>query len=143
MQIKTHNSNAQYLNNNHFFILSKGNNAGRPMHSPCPNCFVLIANNLSEKEYYYWLCYGLWVGGMFRPFLTGSVIAFLRLGELQKVIKTNQSKVQLRRQALMQSIEILNNLSKQQQCLIKQVQLIGQLKQALMRKLFMAALQKS
>ena len=136
MKIKTHNSNAQYLNNNHFFILAKGSNAGKPMHNPCPNCFVLVANNLREKEYYYWLCYGLWVGGMFRPFLTGSVISFLRIGELQQVIKAGQSKVQLRKQALLSSIEILNKLTAHQSNLLQQIQLIKQTKKALMYKVF-------
>ncbi len=136
MKIKTHNLNAQYLNNNHFFILAKGNNAGKPMHNPCPNCFVLVANNLHEKEYYYWLCYGLWVGGMFRPFLTGSVISFLRIAELKQVIKAGQSKVQLRKQALLSSIEILNKLSAHQTNLLQQIQLIKQTKKALMYKVF-------
>lgn len=140
MKIKTHNSNAQYLNTNHFFILSKGNNAGKPMHNPCANCFVFLASNPTEKEYYYWLCYGLWVGGLFRQHLTGSVIEFLRISELKQVINYNASKIDLRRQGLMQSIEILNNLSKQQQGLIKQVQLIKQLKKAVMLKLFKSSL---
>jgi hypothetical protein len=140
MKIKTHNSNAQYLNNNHFFILSKGNNAGKPMHNPCPNCFVFFTSNQQEKEYYYWLCYGLWVGGLFRQHLTGSVIEFLRIGEVKQVINYGMSKIDLRRQGLLQSIEILNNLSNQQQSLIKQVQLIKQLKKAVMLKLFKSSL---
>jgi hypothetical protein len=140
MKIKTHNSNAQYLNTNHFFILAKGNNAGKPMENPCPNCFVLVANNLHEKEYYYWLCYFLWVGGMFRPYLTGSVIEFLRIGELKQVIKTNQSKVQLRREALLASFEILNKLSAHQVNLHKQIQLIKQTKQAVACKIFQSTL---
>ncbi len=140
MKIKTHNSNAQYLNNNHFFILAKGNNAGKPLENPCANCFVIMANNLYEKEYYYWLCYGLWAGGMFRPFLIGSVISFIRISDLNQVIKAGQSKIGLRREALLHSIEILNKLSAQQQNLIKQVHLIGQLKKAVMVKLFKSAL---
>lgn len=143
MKIKTHNSNTQYLNNNHFFILAKGNNAGKPMHNPCPNCFVFIASNLHEKEYYYWLCYFLWVGGMFRPHLVGSVIEFLRVGELKQIIKTNQSQVQLRREALQSAFEILNKLSVQQQNLLKQVQQISQLKKAVVFKLFKSAMSAS
>ncbi len=140
MKIKTHNSNAQYLNNNHFFILAKGNNAGKPMVNPCANCFVFLARNPIEKEYYYWLCYGLWVGGMFRPFLIGSVIEFLRIGDLNHVIKAGQSQLQLRKQALLQAIEMLNKLSAHQSNLVKQVQLIKQAKQALMCKLFKSTL---
>lgn len=140
MKIKTHNSNAQYLNTNHFFILSKGNNAGKPMINPCPNCFVFLASNPNEKEYYYWLCYFLWVGGMFRPHLTGSVIEFLRIGELNHVIKSNQSQVQLSRAALQAAFEILNKLAAHQVNLHKQIQLIKQTQQAVACKIFKSTL---
>lgn len=140
MQIKTYNSKTNYLNANHFFILSKGNNAGKPLHNPCPNCFVVLVNNVNEKEYYFWLCYCLWVGGMFRPFLTGSVIEFLRISELNHVIKASHSHVQLRRQAFIKAIQILSKLSTLQSNLHKQVQLTKQLQQALIRRLFKSTL---
>lgn len=124
----------EFKNRNHFFVLSKGNNAGKPMESPCPNCFVVITDNVREREYFYWLCYGLWVGGFFRPFLSGSVISFLRIAELNQVITHAHSKVALRREALMSSVEILNKLSAQHDNLIKQVQLIKEAKKALMYK---------
>lgn len=134
MNIKTHKMKNEYTNQNHFFILSKGNNAGKPMDLPCPNCFVLTARNLQEREYFYWLCYGLWVGGFFRPFLTGSVISFLRIAELIQVICEAQSKVELRKEALMNAIEILNKLNAQHENLLKQVQLIKQAKKVVMYK---------
>lgn len=134
MNIKTHKMKNEYTNQNHFFILSKGNNAGKPMDLPCPNCFVLTARNLQEREYFYWLCYGLWVGGFFRPFLTGSVISFLRIAELNQVICEAQSKVELRKEALINAIEILNKLKAQHENLLKQVQLIKQAKKVVMYK---------
>jgi hypothetical protein len=134
MNIKTHKMENEYVNQNHFFILSKGNNAGKPLDLPCPNCFVLTARNLQEKEYYYWLCYGLWIGGFFRPVLTGSVISFIRIAELYQVICEAKSKVELRREALLNSVEILNKLSAHEENLFKQLQLIKQAKKALMYK---------
>ncbi len=134
MNIKTHYFKNIYTNENHFFILSKGNNAGKPMMMPCPNCFVFTANNLLEREYFFWLCYGLWVGGFFRPFLSGSVISFLRISELKQVLRETQSKIELRKDALMDSIEILNKLSSHQDVLLKQIQLIKQAKKSLMYK---------
>ncbi|MBS1682205.1 MAG: hypothetical protein JST48_10880 [Bacteroidetes bacterium] len=135
LKIKTHRMSEEYQNRNHFFVLSKGNNAGKPMENPCPNCFVVIANNVQEREYFYWLCYGLWVGGFFRPFLSGSVISFLRIAELREVIYQVHSKVNVRKEALMSSIEILNKLSAHQDNLIKQIQLIKHAKKALMYKM--------
>lgn len=133
--IKTHYKKNQYLNDNHFFILSKGNNAGKPIHDPCPNCFVLTANNRDDKEFYFWLCYGLWVGGFFRQVLCGSVISFLRITELQYIIRKGQTKVELRREALLKAIVMLNKLSSHQENLIKQLHLVKQAKQSVMHQL--------
>jgi hypothetical protein len=134
MEIKTHKMKNEYVNQNHFFILSKGNNAGKPMDLPWANCFVLTARNLQEKEYFFWLCYGLWVGGFFRPCLSGSVTSFIRIAELKHVINEAQTKVELRREALLDSIKILSKLSAHQENLLKQIQLIKQAKKALMYK---------
>lgn len=130
--IKTHYKKSQYFNDNHFFILSKGNNAGKPMHNPCPNCFVLSANNRDEREFYFWLCYGLWVGGFFRQVLCGSVISFLRIPELQYIIRKGQSKVEVRRDALTKAIVMLNKLTTHQENLSKQLDMVKQAKQSVM-----------
>lgn len=105
------------------------------MHTPCPNCFVLTASNRDDKEFYFWLCYGLWVGGFFRQALCGSVISFLRITELQYVIRRGQSKVEVRREALTKAITMLNKLSAHHENLIKQLQLVKQAKQVVMREL--------
>jgi len=133
-KIKTYRMNDEFKNQNHFFILSKGYNAGKPLLNPCPNCFVVFTSNLEEREYFYWLCYGLWVGGFFRQVLTGSVIPFLRISELHQVINATRSKVELRKEALLNSLEILNKLSAHQENLVKQIQLIKQAKKAIMYK---------
>lgn len=70
-KIKTHRMTDEFKIQNHFFILSKCYNAGKPLLNHCPNCFVVITSNLEEREYFYWLCYGLWMGGFFRQVLTG------------------------------------------------------------------------
>jgi hypothetical protein len=133
--IKTHYLKNQYLNDNHFFILSKGNNAGKPLINPCANCFVLTARNRDEKEFYFWLCYGLWVGGYFRQVLCGSVISFLRITELQCIISRGQSKVEVRREALAKAIAMLNKLSALQENFSYQLQLVKQAKQSVMHQL--------
>lgn len=51
----------------HFFVLSSGNNAGRPMDEPCPNCFVIMTKCPQEKQLLYWLCFWLWQCGYFQP----------------------------------------------------------------------------
>lgn len=78
----------------HFFILNKGNNSGRPLRTPCPNCFVISFDNDLFKEQYYWLIYGLWQSRAFHPFLRGSVIPFIIKKDLLFCIKEAITKVE-------------------------------------------------
>lgn len=71
----------------HFFILNKGLNSGKPLEKPCPNCFVITFKNDYEKEFLYWLCWGLWQSKKFHQLHTGSVIPFVRLHEFKTFIK--------------------------------------------------------
>ena len=65
--IKSHRPGVVY-NMPHFFILNKGNNSGKPLLSPCPNCFVIQFQSEEEKEQIYWLSYSLWQSKAFYPF---------------------------------------------------------------------------
>ena len=71
----------------HFFVLNKGLNSGKPLKNHCPNCFIITAKNEEEKEFLYWLCWGLWQSKKFQQLLTGSVIPFIRLHEVKPFIK--------------------------------------------------------
>ena len=132
--IKTHKMNRTY-HGNHFFVLSKGNNAGRPMDKPCPNCFVVITKCPHEKQLLYWLFYGLWQCGYFQPHLCGSVIPFLRLPELKYIIGDSRAKVELRKNKYDKAVETLNKLLSIQQNISHQLQLINQAKKSLIWKL--------
>ena len=70
----------------HFFILNKGNNSGKPLLSPCPNCFVIQFENMDDKECVYWILWCLWQSKAFYPFLRGSVIPFITIGDFQKLL---------------------------------------------------------
>jgi hypothetical protein len=131
IQIKTHKMKNIYKGN-HFFILSKGLNAGKPLRKSCPNCFVLFAKSEKEKNQLYWLCFGLWQGDFFRPFLTGSVISFIRLDDLKTVINEALSKVNLTE--FEKSISVMQDLQKHQENISKQLELIRQAKKSLMYK---------
>lgn len=129
--IKTHQLNRTY-HGNHFFILSKGNNAGKPLTTPCPNCFVVVSKQPEEKELLFWLCFGLWQSGYFHPHLVGSVIPFLRLPELKSIITEVRTKVDQRMDEYRKAIDTLNKLLACQQNLSKQLQLIDQAKKCIM-----------
>lgn len=85
-QIKTYSPQNQVVNAQ-FYILNKGLNSGKPLEKPCPNCFVITVNNNEEKEFLYWLCWGLWQSKKFHYLHTGSVIPFVRLHEFKTFLK--------------------------------------------------------
>ncbi|MBW8360091.1 MAG: hypothetical protein K0M63_09880 [Weeksellaceae bacterium] len=69
------------------FILNRGQNAGRPLREPCPNCFIIYCSTPEEVETVYWTFYALWKNGFFHPYLCGSIIEMLRLCELKKLLQ--------------------------------------------------------
>ena len=78
----------------HFFILNKGNNSGKPLVSPCPNCFVIQFSNENEKEQVYWLLFCLWQSNGFYQYLRGSVIPFIVLRDIKSCIQDGLDKSQ-------------------------------------------------
>ncbi len=119
------------------FILSKGNNAGKPMWQPCPNCFVFTAKNKAEQEEMYWLLYGLWQGSYFSPFISGSVIPFIRKRELCQVINLALEKVQTNQEKFGKAVSMLQLLDAHSENIHEQIKLIKQAKKALMYKVFL------
>jgi hypothetical protein len=91
--IKSHRPGIVYNNMPHFFILNKGNNSGKPLLSPCPNCFVIQFKCEEEKEEIYWLLYSLWQSKAFYPLLRGSVIPFVVLRDVKSCLLDGLNKV--------------------------------------------------
>lgn len=79
-----------------FFVLCKGLNSGKPLKQPCANCFILSAKNNDDKEFFYWLTYGLWQSKAYHHLLCGSVIPFIRIDEYRKYFfeKVNQARAE-------------------------------------------------
>lgn len=97
----------------HFFILNKGNNSGKPLIAPCPNCFVIQFQSEEEKEKIYWLLYSLWQSKAFYPYLRGSVIPFVVLRDVKSCIldglnKANENPAQFEKAvAALRSLEAM------------------------------------
>lgn len=92
--IKTYKMNDQH-STLHFFILSKGYNAGKPMETPCPNCFIITAASEIEKTKLYWVCYSLWISGRYIPYLCGTVIPFLHINDTAAIIQQAYDRINL------------------------------------------------
>lgn len=70
----------------HYFVLSKGNNAGKPLESACPNCFVLVFQSEQLKQYWYWLNRAVFHARAFQIELRGSVIPFITTGAFKRIL---------------------------------------------------------
>ena len=129
-EIKTHRSGRTY-NTPHFFILNKGLNSGKPLHQPCPNCFVITTALEDTRESLYYLCLSLNVGKYFGYYLKGSVIPFICISDAKKVI--NEALQNNQEQQWTIKIEKLKKINAFEENLQQQLKTISQLKIALLR----------
>lgn len=70
-----------------FFILSKGEDAGKPGLMPWQNSFSVLCNNQESFDFYFWLTYGLFKANHFKPRQRGSVIQYVNLNDIKEVLK--------------------------------------------------------
>lgn len=108
-RLKTHRPETTYTIP-HFFILNKGLNSGKPLCTPCPNCFVCLLENDADREFLYWLCFGLWRSKSFHYFLRGSVIPFITIHEMRKHLIESELKASNKVQAFEKAIQALRLL---------------------------------
>lgn len=95
---------------NQFYVLSKGLNSGKPLEKPCPNCFVITVKNDEEKEFLFWLCWGLWQSKKFHHLHTGSVIPFVRLHEFKAFIKEQAATAFAEKEQYNKNVKALQQL---------------------------------
>src|SRR5688572_17822219 len=86
IKLKTYNMKS-IITSNEFFLLSKGYNAGKPLETPCPNCFIITSDDHIDKSSLFWICYSLWRSGKYLPLLCGSVVPFLHINDIRHEIQ--------------------------------------------------------
>ena len=133
-RIKTHRLNQNY-SEPHFFILNKGLNSGKPLNQPCPNCFVCITANETDKDFMYWLCFGLWKSKSFHFYLKGSVIPFITIGDMKKHLRDSECIASNHPQLFHQSIHNLKLLKVNEEKLKILLKMIETAKKAIFYKL--------
>jgi len=133
-KLKTHKQDTEYLKE-HFFILNKGLNSGKPLEKPCPNCYVCFCNSEEEKNQLYWLMFGLWQGKTFHPQLVGSVIPFIRIGEVKNSLSDAISKMQIQPEKFSKNLSAVRQINEHAQNIAKQLETLAQLKRALIHEL--------
>lgn len=128
--LKTYSPKAQ-INEPHFYILCKGNNSGKPLTEPCPNCFVLTAKSEEDKQFFYSLCFGLWKAKSFEYFLKGSVIPFITIGDCKQAINTGLEQAKTDLKGFNKSVKALEILEQQEKKYKETLLLINDAKRAI------------
>ena len=113
-----------------FYILCKGLNSGKPLETPCPNSFVCICKNQDEKDFYFWLLFGLWKAKHVHQLLTGSVIPFIRIDEFKKEVATQAEHVSKQRTAYAKTIDKIKLLEQKEKQLQQYLAVIQDVKRA-------------
>ena len=129
-QLTTYNPDKEYYGL-YIFILNKGLNSGKPLKTPCPNCFVCKLKNEEEREQIYWLLFGLWQGKAFYTSLLGSVIPYIRKNDLKDIIQNGIDKLNLNPEKVKKNISAVAKIEEQRINILKQLDLMKQLKFAL------------
>ena len=118
----------------HFFILNKGLNSGKPLEKPCPNCFIITVKNDEEKEFLYWLCWGLWQSKKFYHLHIGSVIPFVRLYEFKPYLKEQAAAAFAAKEQYNKNIKALQQLEQLEKNYKQNLLLIQDTKRAIFQR---------
>ena len=129
-KIKTHKMGMAYQQP-HFFILNKGNNAGKPLPEYCANCFVFLADDDQDKDFHFYMFLGLWELKFFRPYLIGSVVEYIRIGDLVDLVEETINAVNTGERSFMDVQNALSQIEALKVNLKKQLSYLVQLRQAL------------
>jgi len=114
----------------HFYALNKGMNSGKPLLLPCPNCFKIEAENEDFKETLYWVSFALWRSKAFQPFLIGSVIPFIRIGDYKQLIFEKLEVVKASPVEFTETVKKLQFIELKEKQFKENLRLIQELKQA-------------
>jgi len=111
-----------------FYALSKGLNSGKPLDTPCPNCFVISCRNAAELDHYRSLLFGLWKAKAFHPFLVGSVIPFIRIGDFKNFVFEQINHLKNKEKEYQQDVHKFKALEQKERAMYEQLLLISELK---------------
>ena len=129
--IKTHRKGVVY-SKPHLFLLNKGMNSGKPQKEPYTNCFVIIFDKEADFEEINLTAYALWKTKFWHPFLSGSVIPFLKLNDIRKEFSVKVNLEIKDHQEHLKNIEILKLLEKKEKSFHENLNLINDLRRVIL-----------
>lgn len=119
-----------------FYALNKGLNSGKPLLKPCWNCFKIEAENEELRELLYWISFALWKSKAFHPYLIGSVIPFIRIGDFKQIVYEKLEVVNANPEEFANAVEKLRFFDIKEKQLKESLRLVQELKQAYVHSYF-------
>lgn len=123
IQIKIYNGTESH---SAVYVLGRGQNSGKPLDKPCPNCYKIQAPTDCIAKVRA-VAHILFVSGKLRPFMRGSVFEFITVGSYRKAFL--QLWHSLDSEKIFQTAQMLQHLEQQADNLKKQIRLVNQLRQ--------------
>jgi len=133
-KIKTHKMGGTYAAP-HFFILNKGEQSGKPAQMYWSNCFVFIAETNEEKEFYFFVFLGLWELGFFKKALIGSVVSYIRIGDLIDIAEEAVNNINTGNREWSDISGAITQLEQQKAVLLQQIDYILKIRRVMLYKL--------
>ena len=122
----------------HFWVLCKGMNSGKPLSMPCPNSFRVETETEEMKESLYWVSFSLWRAKAFHPYLIGSVIPFIRIGDYKNLVSEKLEVVKASPAEFAETIKKLHFIELKEKQFLQNFNLMQELKKAYVYRYFNA-----
>ncbi len=126
-----------------FFVLCKGENAGKPALKPWTNSFAVICCNQELFDFYFWLIYALQQSGKFKIHLRGTAIPFINLADVKSMLREVAPAIHSDWARFKNLINTMDKLSKLKSSLTQQVEETKYLQRALLQNFFNSVGKKS
>lgn len=133
IKIQEHTRHATYQQP-HFFIQSKGYNAGRPSSDPYNNSYVVLVTDELEKGMIFWICFALWKANRFLSALDGFPRT-LNIPLTEKLIGETCKKLSNDPRQFLSNVKEMKELIQTEKLLSVQSKLIKKFKVSVARKL--------
>lgn len=91
-----------------FYIQAKGLHSGRPLTDPIPNSFAVF----TELPYLKELVYALYTAKKFEYFIYGSVVPFIRIGDVKTLLDESLQGYTTDKDKLLKQIRLVDELLK-------------------------------
>lgn len=136
LEIKTYREGLQLPTKRTYYAQSRGLHSGRPLREPIANCYAIIAGSEEQKEQLYQLNRALFKVLAFRPYLLGTCVLLLRIGDYRSVLEEAVCLVGLGNEQLCKTLQIVSAIDQIRAMRAKQDQYLDELERTTIGHLF-------